>query len=145
MRRWVAPAALAAVAVLVAVTIHMQTSNVYVIDRVSVSTTSGWSVDVRIPANITLAANTTYFIDIRGVAGSTYRIQGFGVPLYMSYPCYAPPLLWWDRYTATFVFNATYTISLYPMANTWIYIAPLPDRGVKNASAYPACASGAVA
>ncbi len=157
MRRWIAPAALALVAVAAVVAIYMQTSNVYVIDKVRVYVyETGAEHSVPIPSNVTLPPGFTYWIYIYGRPGATYRIAvgsnytiPWQLPRFVQYPCVDNYnyIVWWEYGVFTFYVNATYKIEKHNAAGeaAWIYVEPLPDRAVGNATAYPACSTPAVA
>jgi hypothetical protein len=155
MRRWVAPAALAVVAVAALVAIQVETSNVYIIDRVRVyvyETEAEHSITI--PSNITLPPGFTYWIYIYGRPGTTYRIAvgsnytiPWRLPRFKQYPCVENYKIWWEYGVFSFIANATYKIEKLtaPGEVAWVQITPLPDRDVTGASAYPACSTGAVA
>jgi hypothetical protein len=157
MRRVLIPAALALVAVAAVVAIYMQTSNVYVIDKVRVyvyETEAEYSAAV--PSNITLPPGFTYWIYIYGRPGATYRIAvgsnytaPWQLPRFVQYPCVDRYnyIVWWEYGVFSFTANATYKIEKLtaPGEAAWIYVEPLSDRSVEGASAYPACSTPAVA
>jgi hypothetical protein len=75
--------------------------------------------------------------------GSNYTIP-WRLPRFKQYPCVDRYnyVVWWEYGVFSFIANATYKIEKFTPKGevAWMYIEPLPDRRVDNATAYPNCA-----